>query len=113
MTASARVGRDDTRSGRKKACGAVEQKKGWEVVDGRRLGRREHASNPDRGSQRPIGESACEAIAVARPDEAAIGGQGGEAFIEGGVAYVAVGAQLGERHRLLGLGEGSCDALVE
>src|SRR5271166_2150582 len=27
LTASARVGRDDTRSGRKKACGAVEQKK--------------------------------------------------------------------------------------
>ena len=112
MTASARVGRDDTRSGRKKACGAVEQKKCRKPWMGAG-GRREHASNPDRGSQRPIGESACEAIAVARPDEAAIGGQGGEAFIEGGVAYVAVGAQLGERHRLLGLGEGSCDALVE
>jgi hypothetical protein len=28
LTASARVGRDNTRSGREKACGAVEQKKG-------------------------------------------------------------------------------------
>jgi hypothetical protein len=39
LTASARAGRDNTRSGRKKACGAVEQKKGVRKKEKKKEGR--------------------------------------------------------------------------
>jgi hypothetical protein len=46
LTSSARDGGGNPRSGRKKACGAVEQKKGGLAADGRRLGLREQTNEP-------------------------------------------------------------------
>jgi hypothetical protein len=46
LTSSARDGGGNPRSGRKKACGAVEQKKGGLAAAGRRLGLREQTNEP-------------------------------------------------------------------
>ena len=53
------------------------------------------------------------AIAVAVLENAAIGGEGCEALVEGGGADAALGAQLSKRQRLIGLGEDGHDAFVE
>jgi hypothetical protein len=46
LTSSARVGGGNPRSGRKKACGAVEQMKAGLAAAGRRLGLRERTNEP-------------------------------------------------------------------
>ena len=54
-----------------------------------------------------------EAIAVVGLGDAARGCQHGEPFIERGGTDATAGAQLGERQRTIGGGEGGRDALVE
>ena len=54
-----------------------------------------------------------EVIALVRPAEAAGGGQGCEALVEGGGADAASRAQLGKRQRAVDIGECGSDALVD
>ena len=54
-----------------------------------------------------------EAITLVGLAEAAGGGEGGEALVEGGGADAAARAQLGERQRAVDIGECGSDALVD
>ena len=54
-----------------------------------------------------------EAITLVGLAEAAGGGEGGEALVEGGGADAAPRAQLGERQRAVDIGECGSDALVD
>ena len=57
--------------------------------------------------------AAGDAVAVAAFDDAAGRGQDGQTLVEGGGANAAMGAQLCERQRAIGVGESGSDALVE
>src|SRR5208337_1124464 len=57
--------------------------------------------------------SAGQSVAVGGFDDASRSGHGGEALVEGGGAYAAGGAQIGEGPRLSCIGKDSSDSIVD